>query len=71
MMLKFADDTTVFRTIISEADKEHLHHDLNKVTEWSEKWQVLKIRKCMCLHSGHGNEDAQYIEWVVLYQIPT
>ena len=35
--------------------------DLNKLIEWSEKWQMLfNFRKCKCLHTGHGNEDAQY-----------
>ena len=34
-------------------------NDLNKLTEWSEKWQVLfNFGKCKCLHTGHGNEDA-------------
>ena len=29
--------------------------------EWSEKWQLLfNFGKCKCLHTGHGNEDAQY-----------
>ena len=29
--------------------------------EWSEKWQMLfNFGKCKCLHTGHGNEDAQY-----------
>ena len=31
------------------------------MTEWSEKWQMLfNFWKCKCLHTGHGNEDAQY-----------
>ena len=36
-VLKFADDTKVFRKIKSDADRQHC-----------------------CLHTGHGNEDAQY-----------
>ena len=29
--------------------------------EWSEKWQMLfNFWKCKCLHTGYGNEDAQY-----------
>ena len=29
--------------------------------EWSEKWQMLfNFGKCKYLHTGHGNEDAQY-----------
>ena len=35
--------------------------NLNKVTEWSEKWRMLfNFGKCKCLHTGHGSEDAQY-----------
>ena len=60
-VLKFADDTKVFRKIINDADGQHLQDDLNKLTEWSEKWQMLfNFGKCKCLHTGHGNEEAQY-----------
>ena len=60
-MLKFVDDTKVFRKIKNDADRQQLQDDLNKLTEWSEKWQMLfNYEKCKCLHSGHGNEDAQY-----------
>ena len=60
-VLKFADDTKVFRKIKSDADRQQLQGDMNKLTEWSEKWQMLFIfGKFKCLHIGHGNEDAQY-----------
>ena len=60
-VLKFADDTNVFRTIKSDAVRQQLEDNLNKLTEWSEKWQMLfNYVKCKCLHSGHGIEDAQY-----------
>ena len=60
-VLKFADDTKVFRKIESDADRQQLQDDLNKLTEWSEKWQMLfNYGKCKCLHTGHGNKDAQY-----------
>ena len=60
-VLKFADDTKVFRKIKSDADRQHLQDELNKLTEWSEKWQMLfNFGKCKCLHTGHVNEDAQY-----------
>ena len=60
-VLKFEDDTKVFRKIKSDADRQQLQDDLNKLTEWSEKWQMLfNYGKCKCLHTGHGNEDAQY-----------
>ena len=60
-LLKFADDTKVYRKTKSDADRQHLQGDLNKLTEWSVKWQMLfNFGKCKCLHTGHGNEDAQY-----------
>ena len=40
-VLKFADDTKMFRKIKSNADRQHLQDDLNKLIEWSEKWQML------------------------------
>ena len=51
----------MFRKNYSDADRQHLQDDLNKLIEWSEKWQMLfNCGKCKCLHPGHGNEDAQY-----------
>ena len=59
-MLKFADDTKVFRKIESDADRQQLQDDLNKLTEWSEKWQMLfNYGKCKCLHTGHGNTTSE------------
>ena len=60
-VLTFADDTKVFRNIKSDADRQHLQGDLNTLIELSEKLQILfNFGKCKCLHTGHGNEDAQY-----------
>ena len=54
-VLKFADNTKMFRKIKSDANIQHL------LIEWSEKWQMLfNFEKCKCLHTGHGNQDAQY-----------
>ena len=51
----------MFRKIESDADRQQLQDDLNKLNEWSDKWQMLfNYGKCKCLHTGHGNEDAQY-----------
>ena len=61
----FADDTKLFRKIKNYADRQHLQDYLNKLTGWSEKWQMwFNFGKCKCLHTGHGNEDVQ---WEVLY----
>ena len=51
-VLKFADDTKVFRTVKTDTDKETLQDDLTKLVKWSEKWQMLfNFGKCKCIHA--------------------
>ena len=60
-VLKFADDTKVFRKVTNVTDKQSLQDDLDKLVKWSEKWQMLlNFRKCKCIHIGHGNMDEEY-----------
>ena len=60
-VLKFADDTKVFRKVNTDGDKQHLQNDLDRLVKWSEKWQMLfNFGKCKCLHTGHGNLDINY-----------
>ena len=60
-VLKFADDTKVFRKITNDTDKQILQDDLEKLVKWSEKWQILiQFWKCKCIHIGHGNMDEEY-----------
>ena len=39
-VLKFADDTKVFRKVTNDTDKQSLQNDLDKLFKWSEKWQM-------------------------------
>ena len=49
-VLKFADDTKVFRKVTNDTDKQSLQDDLNKLVKWSEKWQMLfNFWKCKCI----------------------
>ena len=60
-ILKFADDTNVFRKVNTDRDKQHLQNDLDNLVKWSEKWQMLfNFGKYKCLHTGHGNLDINY-----------
>ena len=60
-VLKFADDTKVFRKVTNVIDKQSLQEDLDKLVKWSEKWQMLlNFGKCKCIHVGHGNVDDEY-----------
>ena len=60
-VLKFADNTKVFRKVNTDGDKQDLHNDLDRLVKWSEKLQMLfNFGKCKCLHTGHGNLDINY-----------
>ena len=60
-VLKFADDTKLFRKVNTDCDKQHLQNDLDRLVKWSEKWQMLlNFGKCKCLHTGHGNLNVNY-----------
>ena len=56
-VLKFADDTKVFRKVTNDTDKQSLQDDLDKLVKWSEKWH---FGKCKCIQTGHGNMDEEY-----------
>ena len=60
-ILKFADDTKLFRKVKEIGDKQHLQEDIDKLVKWSEKWQMLfNFGKCKCLHTGPGNTSMNY-----------
>ena len=40
-VLKFVDDTKVFRKVINDTDKQRLQDYLDKLVKWSDKWQML------------------------------
>ena len=60
-ILKFADDTKLFRTTKEIGDIQKLQADIDKLIRWSEKWQMLfNFGKCKCLHTGSGNTGMNY-----------
>ena len=60
-VLKFVDDTKLFRKVNTDGDKQHLQNDLDRLVKWSEKWQMLfNFGKCKCLHTGHRNLNVNY-----------
>ena len=60
-ILKFADDTKLFRKVKEIGDKQKLQDDIHKLVKWSEKWQMLfNFGKCKCLHTGSGNTGVNY-----------
>ena len=60
-VLKFVDNTKLFRNVNTDGDKQYLQNDLNRLVKWSGKWQMLfNFGKCKCLHTGHGNLVVNY-----------
>ena len=61
IILKFADDTKLFRKTKEIGDKKKLQDDIDKLIRCSEKWQMLfNFWKCKCLHTGPGNTGMNY-----------
>ena len=61
-MLKFADDTKVICPIENEDYGETLQADLDRVMDWSNKWQMqFNIEKCKVMHFGYNNPCLEYI----------
>jgi len=57
----FADDTKVYRKSSSENDWAELQADLQRLVEWSEKWQLqFNANKCKVLHFGRNNRCLAY-----------
>ena len=60
-MLKFADDTKIFRDVKSPQARNALQQDLNLIGQWSEAWRMsFNVHKCSVMHFGHNNEHHKY-----------
>ena len=61
-ILKFADDTKLFRKTKEIVDIQKIQDAIDKLVRWSQKWQMLfNFGKCKCLHIGPGNTGINYI----------
>ena len=60
-VLKFADDTKIYRPVSTMEDVQELQRDLGRLYQWSLEWQMLfNVEKCKCLHFGVNNQNHQY-----------
>ena len=58
----FADDMTVWCRIETERDGIFLQEDLDKLSLWSETWQIkFKAEKCTVMHIGHSCRTDYYM----------
>ena len=56
-ILKFADDTKMFRKISNTGDTRQLQEDLDVLIQWSKKWQMLfNVEKCKVMHIGNPKD---------------
>lgn len=61
LVSKFADDTKIGNAILTEEERINMQLDLNKITEWSEKWKMpFNVDKCQVLHVGSKNKKFKY-----------
>ena len=62
-ILKFADDTKLFRKVKEIGGKQNLQDDIDILVKWSVKWQMLfNFGKCKCIHTGSGNTGMNYVK---------
>jgi len=60
-ILKFADDTKIFKEIRCSSDCSQLHADLDKLVLWAQKWQmVFNVDKCKVMHVGNWEDSRTY-----------
>ena len=66
-VLKFADDTKVFRKMKGDENRQHLQEDLYKLIEWSKKWLMLFNLESVSASTQDMGMKMNNIQWVVLY----
>ena len=60
-VLKFADDTKMFRVVSSQVEVDILREDLKNLFQWSQEWLMLfNLDKCKVIHFGRNNPNAVY-----------
>lgn len=61
-ILKFADDTKIYREVQTKSDCTKLQQDLQRLSDWVETWKMkLNPLKCSVVHLGVKNPRHQYI----------
>ena len=62
LLLKFADDTKLFRSVANQADRISLQYDLDTVCEWADRWEMkFNVSKCKVMHYGRKIEPSYYM----------
>ncbi len=58
---KFADDTKIGNSVLTEEDRQTLQEDFHKISAWSDGWDVpFNVNKCRVLQVGTRNKKFNY-----------
>ncbi len=58
---KFADDTKLGNSVITDRDRMNLQEDLRKISEWSQRWEMpFNVNKCQILQVGTRNRKIEF-----------
>ena len=61
VLIKFADDTKIFRQVRDTRDNMRMQSDLDKLMEWAEKWQMqFNVSKCKVMYVWQKNPRFSY-----------
>ncbi len=56
LITKFADDTKIGNSVISDRDRQSLQDYLNKISAWSARWEMpFNVKKCHILQVSTRN----------------
>ncbi len=56
-IVKFADETKIENSVISDRDRQSLQEDLRKISAWSDRWKMpFNVNKCLILQVGTRNK---------------
>ena len=59
---KFADDTKIANTVVSNDQAQEMQTNLDKLSNWAKTWQMtFNTEKCKVLHIGYRNEKNNYV----------
>ena len=60
-VLKFADDTKVYRVVDNRLDGTQLQNDLDSLGDWAVQWQMkFNVEKCKVVHYGKRSIEFEY-----------
>ena len=60
-MKMYADDTKLYRSVMSREDAQKMQDDLDVLSDWSKKWLLqFNVAKCKVMHCGAQNVKTKY-----------